>query len=242
MTAPDFIAYPKTPRLFRHMVITEQIDGTNAGIIITDDGDVWAQSRNRLLTPPSDTDKGTDNAGFRAWVDEHRNVLRHVLGVGRHYGEWWGKGIQRGYDRPGKTFSLFNVARWNNPRYLRSFDIGLDVVPVLYEDVNFDTQLIQYAVDELAFMGSVAAPGFMNPEGICVWHDAARQVFKVTVEHDAVAKGQVATPRPVTALAEHRAQRAASSLTLYLDDPDIDDDVASVYRRIVNRTFNRRAS
>lgn len=40
--AITFQAWPKTPRLFRSMIITEKIDGTNGAIIITDDGQIAA--------------------------------------------------------------------------------------------------------------------------------------------------------------------------------------------------------
>lgn len=189
LAPPDFVAWPKTPRLYRDMVITEKIDGTNGAIIVTDDGDVWAQSRNRLLYPPCDEyPNGTDNAGFRVWVDQHRATLSAYLGTGRHFGEWWGTGIQRGYDRPGKTFSLFNVAKWNRREAL-GLDIDLDVVPTIYEG-TFDTQMVQYQLDELCVLGSAAAPGFMRPEGVCVFHVASGRVFKALIENDDIAKNE----------------------------------------------------
>ncbi len=45
----EFKAWPKIARLNRDMVITEKIDGTNACVIVTDDGSVHAQSRTRLI-------------------------------------------------------------------------------------------------------------------------------------------------------------------------------------------------
>ena len=52
----EFRAWPKTPRLNgASMVITEKIDGTNACIIVTEDGRrIGAQSRNRLISPGDD--------------------------------------------------------------------------------------------------------------------------------------------------------------------------------------------
>ena len=38
--------------------------------------------------------------------------------------------------------------------------------------------------------GSVAAPGFMQPEGIIVWHHAARSYYKVLLENDDKHKGE----------------------------------------------------
>src|SRR5690242_770744 len=60
-----FQAWPKIPRLFRRFIITEKIDGTNAAVVVTEDGEVLAQSRTRFITPDS------DNFGFAAWVKEH---------------------------------------------------------------------------------------------------------------------------------------------------------------------------
>lgn len=60
---------------------------------------------------------------------------------------------------------------------------------VLYQG----TQPIGVAVDaclmRLRADGSVAAPGFMRPEGVVVYHTAARVLFKVTLEKDAEHKG-----------------------------------------------------
>lgn len=37
--------------------------------------------------------------------------------------------------------------------------------------------------------GSIAAPGFMDPEGIVIWHEASGQLFKATVKGDEKPKG-----------------------------------------------------
>lgn len=39
-------------------------------------------------------------------------------------------------------------------------------------------------VEVLQHYGSFAAPGFMKPEGIVLYHTAANQCFKVTLEND----------------------------------------------------------
>jgi hypothetical protein len=38
---PEFIPFPKIPRIHKECVITEKIDGTNGIIYITDDGDMF---------------------------------------------------------------------------------------------------------------------------------------------------------------------------------------------------------
>ncbi len=37
--------------------------------------------------------------------------------------------------------------------------------------------------------GSVAVPGYANPEGVVVFHTAASQLFKVLLEGDELPKG-----------------------------------------------------
>lgn len=182
MTEPEFRAWPSTPRLFRDIVITEKIDGTNACVIVSEDGsEVWAQSRKKLITPDD------DNAGFARWVAENAGVLADVLGPGYHYGEWWGSKIQRTYGlvNGDKRFSLFNVSRYADVEL--DMVPGLGLVPVLYEG-PFSFEVIRGALFYLEMEGSHAAPGFMNPEGIIVFHKAAQQVFKVLLENDDISK------------------------------------------------------
>lgn len=108
---PAFVEFPSIPRLFRDVVVTEKIDGTNASIHISEDGQVLAASRTRYIVPLA------DNFGFAKWVETHADELREGLGVGQHFGEWYGSGIQRGYGLTNgvKRFALFNVGRWWSP-------------------------------------------------------------------------------------------------------------------------------
>ena len=190
-----FEAWPKTPRLFRDMVITEKIDGTNAAVIVEADGDggytVGAQSRKRLITPAD------DNFGFAAWVYDNAEDLARLLGPGRHFGEWWGSGIQRGYGLTTgeKRFSLFNVGRYTALLSAASADgleiPGVDIVPMLHTG-PFDLEVVGSWLETLRTTGSVVAPGFMRPEGVVVYHTAARQVFKALLENDDKPKGEAA--------------------------------------------------
>ena len=184
---PEFTPFRKIARLNRDIVITEKIDGTNAAIIIGDylspatSHAPVAQSRNRIITPEQ------DNAGFARWVHENATDLETTLGPGVHFGEWWGSGIQRGYGLNHKRFSLFNVARWADA--LPWMPVGLlSVVPILYEG-PFNEEAIKDALWVLSRDGSAAAPGFDNPEGIVIYHTAARSMFKVTIKGDEKPKG-----------------------------------------------------
>lgn len=167
-----FEAFPKIKRLFKDpIIVTEKIDGTNAQILISEDGIIQAGSRNKFVTV------GDDNYGFASWVREHESELID-LGPGRHFGEWWGKGIQRGYDLTEKRFSLFNTERWGGHSPPPSC---CHVVPVLGCH-TFDSVWIKEQLEELKRTGSRASPGFMDIEGIVCFHIASQQLFKFTVD------------------------------------------------------------
>jgi RNA ligase len=178
----EFVKMAKIPRLNRECIITEKIDGTNGQIVITEEGQCLAGSRNRWIMPG----KQTDNYGFAQWVEDNQEFLVATLGPGRHYGEWYGRGIARHYDLEERRFSLFHT------REIPENDIGLETVPVLYwtaPNMQDTTFLCTQALQGLYDFGSVAAPGFMSPEGIVLFHKASRYLFKVTLENDEKPKG-----------------------------------------------------
>lgn len=177
-----FKPFPSIARLSRDMIVTEKLDGTNAQVVITEDGEVLAGSRNRWITP------GADNFGFAHWVKEHEEELK-LLGPGQHFGEWWGQGIQRGYGLTEKRFSLFNVSRWEDPQ---SRPECVHVVPVLARH-TFDTAIVDGCLNGLLIGGSVAAPGFMKPEGVVVFHTKSSQLYKKTLDKNDGHKG----PQPL---------------------------------------------
>ena len=213
----EFQGFGKIPRLSRECIISEKIDGTNAQVLIelfdpskhlnplgveyyleptpvTDYGTIsesvvvtpmaiYAGSKSRIITPDH------DNHGFARWVKEHTAELVQ-LGPGRHFGEWWGQGIQRAYGLKEKRFSLFNTSRWGW--------IGKDenqrpecchVVPVLWTGL-MDSHTIEQQLWLLAASGSHAAPGYMNPEGVVIFHTALNGYFKKTIKDDEVPKGK----------------------------------------------------
>lgn len=191
-TDDKFCEFAKIARLNRDVVVTEKIDGTNGVIAIditagTDDIEshrvIRAGSRSQWISPITQ-----DNHGFAKWVAANADDLINKLGPGRHYGEWWGSGIQRGYglQKGEKRFSLFNTHRWSDPA-VRPACCG--VVPVLYTG-PFDTGAIRDIIADLKTNGSKAVPGFMRPEGVVIYHTAANLYFKVTCEKDDKPKGQ----------------------------------------------------
>lgn len=193
MNEPEFRPFQKIARLVRDMVITEKIDGTNGVIYIPEVGDyvdgveqVRAGSRSRWLS----TDKKGDNFGFAAWVNDNREALVTALGPGYHYGEWWGAGIQRRYGLSEKSFSLFNPYRYvQSEAFLQTAPAEVRLVPVLYEG-PFDLMKVDQYLERLRVFGSVAAPGFTDPEGVVVYHCAAKTLFKRTILGDESPKGK----------------------------------------------------
>lgn len=207
----EFKPFPKIPRLSRTTVITEKIDGTNASILIQEgqnslgyptgfeeshavakikDTYFFAASRQRWITPQD------DNFGFAKWVKENADLLIQ-LGPGHHFGEWWGKGINRGYGIEDRRFSLFNTAKW---QWSISRPVGINClcVPILYEG-DFSTGAVYMALERLKLDGSKAAPGFMDPEGIIIYHTAGNVLFKKTLVGDELGKsseGHVKKERP----------------------------------------------
>lgn len=221
----EFQEFPKIARLNRDIVVTEKIDGTNAQIHIVNMTDpagtlasetlvdvfavaknethaILAGSRSKYLTAGRNGKE--DNFGFAAWVRDHSYEL-FALGEGRHYGEWWGSGIQRGYGltKGEKRFSLFNVARWHQ-RYGRPYVLQgadqrqppkvsteappcCDVVPILYRG-PWTGDAVQSCLDLLTEEGSQASRAFLKPEGVVIFHTASGTLYKVTLEGDEVPK------------------------------------------------------
>jgi len=198
MTDSIFPVWGKTERIGKlYMTITEKIDGTNALVEVINCADtpkavaldqyvvrvgdfmLRAGSRSRWLRP----DRKEDNFGFAAWCSENAHELIK-LGVGHHYGEWWGAGIQRRYGLDHKRFSLFNT---NRPP--ETLPTCVHQVPVLYKGA-IDLAQVSQCMDLLRAQGSEAAPGWMQPEGIVIWLNGQR--YKQTFEAGPKGKQEAA--------------------------------------------------
>ena len=175
----EFKEFNKIPRLSRECTITEKCDGTNASLYITEDGQFLIGSRTRWMTPED------DNFGFAKWAMANKQELLK-LGVGHHFGEWVGCGIQRNYGLKEKRFYLFNTSKWNS----KTKPECCYVVPVLYQGI-FSTLQAEFCIEELRRNGSVAVPNFSRPEGIVIYHTAANMYFKKTLEKDEMPKSFV---------------------------------------------------
>lgn len=108
---------------------TVKLHGTNAAGVLSPDGELYFQSRERIITPES------DNAGFAQFATVNQNVFRDILELvkkewlldteyGIVYGEWAGGNIQAGVglNHIPKTFFVFGIAfasedEHGDPRY-----------------------------------------------------------------------------------------------------------------------------
>lgn len=198
-----------------------KLQGTNAGVRVSPDGEVAAQSRSRDITPEE------DNAGFAAWVqaseEAWRSAARTPLGA-VFFGEWAGKGIQKGdavcqLDR--KYFFVFAIQHADDvivdPETIERLIPDLDDVLVLpwmevYEELDFDDRAACVAFAErvsakaeeigerdpfIAEVFGVEGPG----EGIVVFphsrtsqlrDDWASKTFKAKAEAHRVKKSKSA--------------------------------------------------
>ena len=194
----EFKKFPKIKRLDREWIVTEKIDGTNAQIHITNEpikGVEWidvdilddnklyymyAGSRNRYIYPGKE-----DNFGFALWVADNSNMLWD-LGLGRHYGEWWGHKINRGYGLTERRFSLFNVTRWD-PLWFQDATkppACCHVVPIItVTDSFFEFADLFDHISNYMFE-SYAVPGYTDPEGFVVCHEPSGFLAKYTFDGD----------------------------------------------------------
>lgn len=178
----EFKPWRTIKRLDRSMwcIITEKLHGSSAQILIeevsinhpTDYCDITTEtnyrilagSRNRWLSPG----KETDNYGFAQWVEDNKQELIEKLGTGTHYGEWYGVGINKGYNLKERHLALFNTEI-----FLKEDGISMtppqnvEVVPVLYKGV-YSQEAVDRCMEKLKNEGSVMQPGFMKPEGIVI--------------------------------------------------------------------------
>lgn len=177
----EFKPFPSIKRINNaHMQITQKIHGSNAQILITTEvpGDaegllvhvgginyrVFVGSRTRWIKPDS------DNYGFATFVYNNAEEFVNKLGVGQHFGEWAGPGINSGEGLTEKTFVIFDY--WKYPAE-RPLPPQTRVMPVLYTG-GMDLSQIELVMQDLKQNGSKLVPGFMRPEGAVISIDGVR--------------------------------------------------------------------
>ncbi len=196
---PEFHKYFKIPRIENEtFTISEKIDGSNGLIYVhharfddvkkgVDRSYILAGSRSKWLI--DDGSKTWDNHGFGSWVEENEEDL-YSLDEGYHYGEWYGKGINRGYGLLDKRFMLFNYGRYAEK--LRLADSGLlfnmptkvQVETVFHHNVKFE-QLFQIIAEvryHLTHDGSKHVQGYIKPEGLIVRSELSGKLWKVIID------------------------------------------------------------
>jgi hypothetical protein len=174
----EFKAFPDIKRLDGlPMFITQKLHGTNAQVYIAEvleatgfqpdapfievDGKQYilkVGSRTRWITPEN------DNYGFASFIYTNAVEFIQKLGVGQHFGEWVGPGINSGEGLTEKQFVLFDHWKWPEERPLPP---KTSVVPVLYKG-GVDAAKIGEVMADLKANGSKLVPGFMGVEGVVV--------------------------------------------------------------------------
>jgi hypothetical protein len=192
----DFKAYPKTHRIgTEQYTITEKVDGTNGVVYVhkakpadfrvgKDRSYVKAGSRSRWLE--DDGSKKWDNHGFGEWVMENERALIE-LPEGFHYGEWYGRGINRNYGLKDRRFMLFDYARYD--KLITNNNILGDLIEtetVLADVVTYDYLSIAIKLNSacLSVEGSVHVRGFSDPEGLIIRSKLRPAVYKYIIRKD----------------------------------------------------------
>ena len=86
---------------------------------------------------------------------------------------------------------MFNSTRFDGLFEPMEDGTVLTVVPVIRITTGaYMNPAVEDALDLLLTTGSLAAPGFLTPEGIIVYHTQGNLSFKVTLEKDDEHKGQ----------------------------------------------------
>lgn len=140
---------------------TVKLHGSNAAVVLDiESGEVYAQSRNRIITPED------DNAGFAKYVEENKEELKGIIEKYTKYygddtnpshvviyGEWCGEGIQRGVavNKLPKMFVVFDVRIVHNSNLeISFFEKSVEIINLsfqepsisLYNIFKFDSRYI----------------------------------------------------------------------------------------------------
>lgn len=212
--------WPKIARLFREMVITEKIDGTNAAV-----GIQWIDfERDGQPVDPSEvpSDKvlaWVDNpevpvGAYAVYAQSRKLILTPALLEAKRdnqgFAAWvkanaaelvsaLGEGLHYGEWWGSGIERGYGLLRgdkrfslFNVTRYK---DVDFSALPgvglvPVLYEGPFDTTTVKAMVADLAATGSKAAPGFPDPEGVITFHVASNQVFKTTIENDESPKGK----------------------------------------------------
>jgi hypothetical protein len=175
----EFKAFSSISKMGKmQMQITQKLHGSNAVICIypKEDGtlDLRCGSRTRWLAVHD------DNYGFCNFVESNRDAFIAKLGLGYHYGEWVGLGINSGEGLQEKILALFDFWRYRNEEGNLDLPERVTVVPLLYKG-PIDFSKVAETMEDLKTNGSKLVPGFMRPEGVVIQLAGVRykEVFEI---------------------------------------------------------------
>lgn len=171
-------------------LVFPKLDGTNASVWLSDDGDVIAGSRNRDLS------QGKDNAGFYAWVKEQKNIKQYLTKNPSHilYGEWLVPHSLKTYeDAAWRNFYVFDVV--SGGKYMPYDDYkyglqshGIEFIAPIAVVKNGNEEVFQKCLDKNTFLikdgegvgeGIVIKNyGYSNKYGRTVWAKIVTNSFK----------------------------------------------------------------
>lgn len=155
---------------------TVKLHGTNAAVSYNEDGGLWAQSRENIITPEK------DNAGFAFFVESNRDAFQKLIAevlikndldakqnTVTIYGEWCGGNIQKGVGISNlpKSFFIFGVkvspivadeeeaklkpAYWVDYDYLRSPDNKIyNILDYATWEIDIDFNMPQLVTNKLS--------------------------------------------------------------------------------------------
>ena len=182
----EFKKFESIERFNSNITITEKVHGTNAQIIIDDAGNIQAASRTRLIYP------GNDNFAFALFVEQNKVELIEALGPGRHFGEWYGSGINSGYGMKNGERKLALFYQYPKEKPLPP---QVTMVPILYEG-PFIEGIVEQTMNKLKTEGSAIQPGFMRPEGVVIRFGRNGAMFKKVFEAEETAWKSSDKPKP----------------------------------------------
>ena len=188
MSTANYPSFSSIERLENiYCIISEKIDGTNGLIEIQNKANnsntgsmiVKFGSRNRYIS------FSDDNAGFanffRHYEKKFKNMAKEIIASSynedsqtdeiptenyplRIYGEWFGKGIQRGYGLKDKFFMPFSTFYAEK---LIEYQVPNIVKPNIMYTGKFSQEIADTCMQTLT-NGSLIIPEFKRPEGIVI--------------------------------------------------------------------------
>jgi hypothetical protein len=134
---PDFFDPNETRRtgIYRQWTISEKLHGFNARFGVDADGVAWAGGRNEVAVEGDPSSwEGSKLQGFVGFAAERVAYLAPGMTV---FGEWAGKGVQKGINYGDKNFYAFGLmvdgqlTNWNRLEKLCA-GLNINLVPLLY--------------------------------------------------------------------------------------------------------------